>query len=150
MQTLNFAILLVIIVPQNFVTLHLIKIHLPLVSLNVHGFELNRCSKEQSKKKTRVSRGSENVDIWKSDWETRRDKLLPGVFRYYRKNWQVWLTNTGDLSTWQRVKVWFLVLEIFRRLNVWKTKRTNEIIMQIRKKMPPTIVSLFNRLRANT
>ena len=63
MQTLNFAILLVIIVPQNFVTLHLIKIHLPLVSLNVHGFELNRCSKEQSKEKTRVSRGSENVDI---------------------------------------------------------------------------------------
>ena len=47
----NFVVLSAITVPDNFLTPHISKIHLLIVSLNVRELELNWCSKDQSSKK---------------------------------------------------------------------------------------------------
>ena len=51
MQIFNFVVLSVIITPQNVLTPHISKTHLPIVSINVRELKLNWCSKNQSKKK---------------------------------------------------------------------------------------------------
>ena len=51
MQNFNFTVSSVIIAPQNFLTPHIRKTQLPIVSFIVHELKLNWSSKEQSRKK---------------------------------------------------------------------------------------------------
>ena len=50
MQIFSFVVLSTIIALHNFVTPHISKTHLAIVSLNVREIKLNSCSKEQSRK----------------------------------------------------------------------------------------------------
>ena len=49
------------------------------------------------KKKHWVLTGVQNLHIWKSDWETKRGKLLSEVSGYYREISQAWLMNTKQV-----------------------------------------------------
>ena len=51
MQIFIFVVLSVITAPGNVSTTHISKIHLPIVSLNVHELELSWCSKAQLREK---------------------------------------------------------------------------------------------------
>ena len=136
-QISNFVVLSVIITPHNVSTPYIRKTHLPIVSLNVRELELNWCSKAV-KEKNWVSLGSQNLDIWKSDRETGRGKLLAGVSGYCRENLQVWLTNTWQVI-YQRdkwIKTWFLVWNFLEGSIFEKKQKTkDDIILQSRKRM---------------
>ena len=51
MQIFNFIVVSVIIAHRSVLTPCISKTHLPIVPLNVRELELNRCSKDQSRKK---------------------------------------------------------------------------------------------------